>query len=158
MNGSNRYIWKSSVFDKNTLYHINMCKQVIIDKNVPWNVKNVVVIIIINRWIKFWHKVCPFDWGCSELRPSLPNQCPGYVFEQSDVKAPAWEIWGMWSTPSLPLLLSPLWTRVVALDRVLFMGQIEQTVCKQITGVKLWLLYHNTWNHLTMCKKSLCSF
>ena len=33
------------------------------------------------------------------------------------------------------------------------MGQIEQTVCKQMTDVKLWLLYNNTWNHLTVCKK-----
>ena len=31
------------------------------------------------------------------------------------------------------------------------MGQIEQTVCKQITDVKSWLLYSNTWNHLIVC-------
>ena len=33
------------------------------------------------------------------------------------------------------------------------MGQIEQTVCKQIIDVKLWLLNNNTWNHLNVCKK-----
>ena len=38
------------------------------------------------------------------------------------------------------------------------MGQIEQTVCKQITNVKLWLLYNNIWNHLTVGKKSSGSF
>ena len=35
------------------------------------------------------------------------------------------ELWGMWSTPSLPLLPGSLWPGVVAPDRVLFMGQIE---------------------------------
>ena len=55
-------------------------------------------------------------------------------------------------TPSLPLLPGPLSAGVVAPDRVLSMGQMEQTVYKQKTDVKLWLLY-NTWNHLTECKK-----
>ena len=35
------------------------------------------------------------------------------------------ELWGMWSTPSLPSLPGPLWPRVVAPDRVLFMGEIK---------------------------------
>ena len=34
-------------------------------------------------------------------------------------------IWGMQSTPSIPLLPGLLWPRVVALDRVQSMGQIE---------------------------------
>ena len=33
------------------------------------------------------------------------------------------------------------------------MGQMEQTVCKQMTDVKLWLFYSNTWNDLTVCKQ-----
>ena len=39
---------------------------------------------------------------------------------------------------------------VVAPDRVLSMDQIEETVCKQMTDVKLGLLYSNTEKHLTM--------
>ena len=35
------------------------------------------------------------------------------------------ELWGMWSTSSLPLLPDPLWPGVVAPDRILSMGQIE---------------------------------
>ena len=35
------------------------------------------------------------------------------------------ELWGMWSTSSLPSLPGLLWPRVVAPDRVLSMGQIE---------------------------------
>ena len=31
-------------------------------------------------------------------------------------------------------------------------GQIEQTVCKQMTDAKLWLLYSNTWNQIIVCK------
>ena len=42
--------------------------------------------------------------------------------KQSHSEAPAWELWGMWSTPSLSLLSGP---EVVASDRVLSMGQIE---------------------------------
>ena len=43
----------------------------------------------------------------------------------------------MSSTLLLPLLQGPLSPGVVAPDRVLSMGQIEQTVCKQMTDVKL---------------------
>ena len=35
------------------------------------------------------------------------------------------ELWGIRSTPSLPLLLGSLWPRVVAPDRFLTMGQIQ---------------------------------
>ena len=31
---------------------------------------------------------------------------------------------------------------------------IYLNVYKQITDVKLWLLYSNTWNHLTVCKQT----
>ena len=65
-----------------------------------------------------------------------PNNCPEYDSKSSDGKAPALEIWGIWSTPSLSFLPGSLWPGVVTPDRVLSMGQIEQTVCKQMTGVK----------------------
>ena len=52
--------------------------------------------------------------------------------KQSDGEVSTLEICRMWSTPSLPFLLDPLCPGVVAPDRVLFMGQIEQTVCKQM--------------------------
>ena len=35
------------------------------------------------------------------------------------------ELWGMRSTPSVPLLQGPLWPGVVQPDRVRSMGQIE---------------------------------
>ena len=55
-----------------------------------------------------------------------PNECPGYDTKQSDGEALIMlEIWGMQITPSLPLLPSPLWPRVVVPDRVLSMDQIE---------------------------------
>ena len=54
----------------------------------------------------------------------------------SDDDTAGLEIWGMWSTPSVPLLPGPLWPRVVAPDVVQSIGQIEQTVCKQMTDVK----------------------
>ena len=52
-----------------------------------------------------------------------PHQvCPGYGIKKSDSKAPALYIWGILSTPTLPLLPNPRWVGVVATDRVLFMG------------------------------------
>ena len=46
--------------------------------------------------------------------------------KQSDDEVSAMlELWGMWSTPSLPLLSGPLWSRVVASDKVLSIDQIE---------------------------------
>ena len=57
------------------------------------------------------------------------------------------KIRGMWSTPLLPLLPDPLRHGVVAPDRVLFRGKIEETLYKQMTDVKLWLLY----SHSKLC-------
>ena len=50
------------------------------------------------------------------------------------------ELWGMQSTPSLPSLSGLLWSGVVAPDRVLSMGQIEQKLC---TYAKLNCLIKN---------------
>ena len=62
---------------------------------------------------------------CRGLRPP-PNECPGYDTKPSDYEARMiLELWGIWSNSSLPLLPGPLWARVVALERVPPMGQIE---------------------------------
>ena len=74
--------------------------------------------------------LCPVSWGCRihwlhlcrGVRPP-PNECPIYDTKQSDGEVPAvLELWGMRSTPSLPLLPGPLWPGVVAPDRALSMG------------------------------------
>ena len=53
-----------------------------------------------------------------------PNECPAYNTKQSDGEAPVMlELWGTRSTHSV--LPGPLWSVVVAPDRVLSMGQIE---------------------------------
>ena len=58
--------------------------------------------------------------------PSSHNECPRYDIQQSDGNvAVMLELWGMWSTPSLPSLLGSLWLGVVAPHMVLSMGQIE---------------------------------
>ena len=63
--------------------------------------------------------------SAEEVRPS-PNECPRYDPKQSDAEVPVMiELWGMRSTPSLPLLPGSLWPRVVVPDNVLSMGQIE---------------------------------
>ena len=52
--------------------------------------------------------------------------CPGYDIKQSDGEAPVMlELWGMWHTPSLPLLPGPLCLGVIAPDRALSMSQFR---------------------------------
>ena len=70
----------------------------------------------------------------------------------------ALEIGETWSTPLLPSFPGPLWLGIVSSARILSMGQIKQTVCKQMTDVRVWLLYSYVWNHLTVCKKNQGSF
>ena len=73
---------------------------------------------------------CPVGWDCRIHRLHLcrgvrppPNECPEYDTKQSDGEVPViLELWGMWSTPSLPLTPGPLWPGVVVPNRVLFMG------------------------------------
>ena len=73
------------------------------------------------------------------VRP--PNKCLAYDTKQSDCEFPIMlELWGMRSTPSLPLLPGPHWPRVVAPHMVLSMGQIELN-CVLILN---WI----TWNRL----------
>ena len=43
---------------------------------------------------------------------SQTKECPKYETKPPDGKAPILELWGMWSTLSQPLLLSPLWPGV----------------------------------------------
>ena len=51
---------------------------------------------------------------------------PGYDTKKPQGEAPVMqELWGIESTPLLPSLSVPLWTRLVAPDRVLSVGQIE---------------------------------
>ena len=55
-----------------------------------------------------------------------PQRVSWYDTKQSNGQAPViLEIWGMWCTPLLPSLPGSHWPGLVALDRVLCMGQIE---------------------------------
>ena len=68
---------------------------------------------------------CPVSCGCRINQLLLcrgvrhpSDDCPGYDTKQSDVEVPVMlELWGIWSTPSLPLLPGLLWPGVVALDK-----------------------------------------
>ena len=65
------------------------------------------------------------------------SECLGYDIKQSDGEAPILELWGMLSTPSLPLHPGLLWLEALAPDRVLSIRQIElfdiSTVSKSMT-------------------------
>ena len=55
--------------------------------------------------------------------------------------------------PCFQVHSDPEWYHLI---RIISMALIGQTVCKQMSYVKYWLLYSNTWNHLTVCKRKLC--
>ena len=76
---------------------------------------------------------CPVGWGCRIHRlhlcrgvkfPPSPTSVLDMTQNNGDVPV-ILELWGMQSTPLLPLLPGPLWLGVVAPDRVLSMSQIE---------------------------------
>ena len=77
-----------------------------------------------------WFISCPVGWDCRIHRLQLyrgvrppPNEFLGYDTKQSDGEVPViMGLWGMRSTPSLPLLPGPLWPGMVAPDRALSMG------------------------------------
>ena len=70
-----------------------------------------------------------FDHGAAEYTDkTLPNKCPVYDPKPSDSEVPVMlGLWGIRSTPSLPLLPGPLCPGVVVPDRAQFIGWIELT-------------------------------
>ena len=59
------------------------------------------------------------------------------------------EVWGMQSTPSLPLLPGSLWPGVVASDRVLSMGQIKLN-CVLMLNLIWNITFFLHWNCVLM--------
>ena len=108
---SNRSVWKLIVLDRNTWYHITVSP-------VSWRIYR--------------------PHLCREVRPP-PAISVLDMTKTSYGVASVLELWGIWSTASLPLLSSPLWPEVIAPDWVLSMGWIElfdiKPVSKQMTDV-----------------------
>ena len=73
------------------------------------------------------------------------NKCPGYDTKQSDGEGPVMlGLWGMWSTPSMPLLPGPLWPSMVAPDK----GPIYGLNRTNGIFMLIWIVWLNwiTWN------------
>ena len=83
------------------------------------------IAMTCSKTTKIYHLVQParaveYTASLQRVKTPLLNKCPGYDTKQSDSEIPVMlELWGMWSTPSLPSIPEPLWPRVVASDRVL---------------------------------------
>ena len=93
---------------------------------------------------------CPISFGCRICRLHHPNKCPRYDTKQFDGEVPVMlELLGMWSTLSLPSLPGPLWPRVVAPDKTLFMSQIELNC--------VLILNWSTWNRTVLIFR-LCAY
>ena len=99
---------------------------------------------------------CRVGWGCRIHRRHLcrgvrlSQRVSWYDTKQFDGEASVMlELWLMWSTPLWPLLPCPLWPGVVAPDRVLSVGQIEQN-CVLVLN---WIVWDGTvftfklWNY-----------
>ena len=80
-------------------------------------------------------------WGCRIYQLHLcrggnpPNECLAYDTKQSDGEVPVMlGLWGMQSTPSLPLLSGPLWPVVVAPDRAVVLYASHGAQCGVTTS------------------------
>ena len=73
-----------------------------------------------------------FSWPCVQY------------WTVSDGEIPVMEIWGMWSTHSLPLIPDSRWPRVIAPVRVLSIGPRD--------SFESLMFGRNTLNHITECK------
>ena len=91
---------------------------------------------------EFWGWGCRICWllHCWGVRLP-PNECSGHDPKQSNGEVQVMlEPMEMGSTPSLPSLPGPLRPGLVALDRVLSMGQIELNCVLMLS----WIVWNNT--------------
>ena len=101
----------------------------------------------------------PACWGCGTHRLQInKNSTSTSVLHMTLNNLIASQ--GIWSTPSLRLLLGSLWPGVVAPDTILSGGQIElfdDLNCVQTSDclIKLLVIDSNSWNNLTVCKRML---
>ena len=146
------YLCKLSLLDRNTWIHV-----------IVWKLFDMITYLIHVRWL--FHKGICFRVGQLCQAALLAGgveytERVRYFFSASVLDMTLNHLlmrlqpgrFGECGVP-FPLLPSLLEPNMVAPERVLSMGQIEQTVFIQMTDVRLWLLYNNTWNHLTVCKK-----
>ena len=96
-----------------------------------------------------------YCWGCRILQLHLcrgvrptPNECPDIDTKQSDGEVPVmFDLWGIRSTPSLPLFPGLHWPGGIATDRALFMGQIEINCVLMLNWIT-WLYVFFIWIEL----------
>ena len=103
-------IWFSLV-----LWHINYCRI----SNVKYSLYIYIKFIVAQSTgaVEYTDRIS------AEGQDPTSNGCPGYDTKQSHGEVPVMlELWGMRSTPSLPLLPGPLWSGMEAPDRTRSMG------------------------------------
>ena len=121
---------------------------------------HVLVMILKNQMMRF--KWCwdsgecgaPLFCHCSKVHSAegkdTSNACPGYDTKESDDEIQVMlGLWGMWSTPFLPLLQGTLWSRMAAPDGALSMGYLELNcifMLKWIVWIRTVWLNWIAWN------------
>ena len=102
-------------------------------------------LILILYVAQFAGAVEYIDCISAEGQDSL-NECPEDDIKQSDSEAPVMlELWGKWSTPTLPSLTGSLWPGVVAPDSSIW--HLKRVLLLN------WIAWNRTVWHLTLCKQ-----
>ena len=131
-------------------YHWFRCLQSHLDGlrvTLKEEVKNKFIFYFNSKLKEFY----PVDWVCRIHQPflcrgvkPLTNVCPGYDTKKHDGKVPI--MLELWVLPLLPVLL---WPWLVAPDRGLSMGQIEQNCIPTLN----WIAWNRT---VLTLKQYLC--
>ena len=117
---TNKWCWRGLFVLNTNTWNCVQIKLLVLDSNT-WS-----YLTVLPTQLRLWNTPTA----------SSPNKCSGYDTKQSDGVVPEMlEFWGMWSTPSLSLLLDPLWPRMVAPDGVLSLGQIELNCVLMVNSI-----------------------
>ena len=113
-------------------------------------------MVLSNKWYS-----SPVVWGCripncivAEGSHLYRNKWSVYESKQSDDEAPVLGLWGMWKTPSLPLLPRQPWPEVVATIRVLAICLGYDTKFHQMILALLPYILKPTPNFENFCLKT----
>ena len=108
-----------------------------LSQTVMRKIRFIKILSYFNLPCSLTYSLCPVGWGCRINRLFLHR---GVRYPQwmswYDIKLSDSEVWGMWSTPWLPLLSGSLWSGVVVPDRVLSMGQIQLCTYAKLNCLK----------------------
>ena len=115
-------------------------------------------LIGLSNWLSFLLRcfIRLYEWGTQWDSKSLVKVCLSSLLNHNTTKV---ELWGIWNTPSSPLIPGPFWHGVVTLDSVISMVKINTTHFK--TLLKMAKMPHSLKHYthfLLRCFIRLCEW